>query len=65
MLFRHLEKEDALKIADQSMQVLFALLMSSHHASNVIEDALLCVSALIEGVRNDLSSAVSMAHMQC
>ena len=49
VLFRNLEKEDALKIADSSMQVLLALLMSSHHASNVIEDALLCISALIEG----------------
>jgi hypothetical protein len=29
--------------------VILALLSSGHQASNVIEDALLCVSALIEG----------------
>jgi len=50
ILFRQLEKEDALKICDQTMQVLLSLLMSSHNASNVIEDALLAISALIEVV---------------
>ena len=42
------------------MQVLLALLQSSHNASNVIEDALLCVSALIEGSFIHMPSTILM-----